>query len=174
MKTITCAECRDKLPAYLDRQLTPQKQQCVALHLQYCDACREVYAQSTDVSATLMRQFQVHGAAGDPQLSRMWANVQAEIEPVRAPAGVDKLRIGVAALVFVVTCVMPWLVNIYDFSALPMVTVVEIPQMTPTEHVTAVAGQSVALSLAPTDDNQLPTPTSTPQGAPVPGHNERP
>lgn len=136
---ITCRTCREHLPGYFDRDLSPKLRAEVAEHLQNCDACYAASVQQRDLSRELARSLPTLGSPVSG-LDRIWSAVQADMaQPRREPELLEKARYSVVALIFIIALLLPWTVRGHRLALPPP----------PTPAISTPKGTPVGVAFAP-------------------------
>lgn len=114
----TCRQCRELLPGYIQRELTPKQRERVSRHLTSCPECYVVYSDQRQLVRELTNSLPRLGSDA-PRLDKMRAAVMAEMARPAAPrARLDQARLGLVALILVATLLLPWSMRSRSF-ALP-------------------------------------------------------
>lgn len=108
MRHLSCHTCQSKLVPYLHRQLSPRMQRQVAQHLDACPLCYAAFIDQRALSSELTAGLTRMGQPNAPQMSRMWAAIQSDIQRPRPLPRRPSGRYGVALLIFVLALLLPW------------------------------------------------------------------
>ncbi|MDB4900283.1 MAG: putative transrane anti-sigma factor [Gemmatimonadetes bacterium] len=93
-----CAECRDKLDAYLDDELAPSDAEVIAAHVAECPDCAREYAALAATSRRLEEGL-VHYQAPDVLRARILSAMAQPRTSARAPSWAQWTRLAAAAVV---------------------------------------------------------------------------
>jgi anti-sigma factor RsiW len=108
IRTMNCHTCQSKLVPYLHRQLSPRMQRRVGHHLDTCPVCYAAYLAQRDLSTELTASLTRIGQPSAPQLGRMWAAIQSDIQRPRPVTRRSTGRVGVALLILALALLLPW------------------------------------------------------------------
>lgn len=159
---IPCRVCREHLPGYISRELSPAARSQVAAHIETCDACYAAYVQQRELTSELTRTLPELGGAR-PRLDHIWAGIEADIrQPKRTTIKLDQARYSLAVLLLMIALLLPWTIRSHQFS-LPT---------PPTPDVVNTPSTPVAISLVKAVDEI--TPPVQPNHAPVMGATDIP
>ena len=110
---MSCRECRELLPGYIQRELSPKQRERVSRHLSACSECYAVYVGQRVVVRELA--ISVPRIGGDhPPLDRIHSAVMSELATPKAQhSGLYHARYSLAALVLMVSLLLPWTFRSY-------------------------------------------------------------
>lgn len=110
--SLSCQNCRAKLPAYLHRELNPRLRRRVAAHLNNCPACYAAYREQQDIARELQDMLPAFGQTDSVQLGRMWSAVQTEMaQPQRRFQPVFRARYSLGVVALLVALALPWMLG---------------------------------------------------------------
>ena len=103
-----CRQCRELLPGYIHRELTPKQRERVSRHLTICPGCYVAYTEQRQLVRELA--YSLPRLGGDaPRLDKMRAAVMAEMErPAPPRLRLDQARYGLVALILMTALLLPW------------------------------------------------------------------
>jgi len=140
---LTCRDCQSHLTAYLHRELTPKMRRRVALHLNQCDRCANLYAAERDLSQELAFAVPQLGQPDAAQIRRIWSAIEAEQSQPSAPHWTRyTTRYGFAGLLLMLALLIPMTVRSQQMGlSLPLQPVpqTQMAAGTPPSHVVTVA-----------------------------------
>jgi anti-sigma factor RsiW len=108
MRALSCHACQSKLVPYLHRQLSPRMQRRVGSHLDECPVCYAAYIAQRELSSELTAGLSRLGQPNAPQMTRLWAAIQADIQKPRPVPRRTTGRAGVALLILILALLLPW------------------------------------------------------------------
>lgn len=108
MRNLSCHTCQTKLVPYLHRQLSPRLQRRVSQHLDGCPVCYAAYLSQHELSNELSAGLKRIGQPNVPQMQKMWAAVNADMQRPQTVSRRPLGRYGVVLLIFVLALVLPW------------------------------------------------------------------
>lgn len=156
---MTCRFCREHLPGYIARELTPAARSQVAAHIQTCNACYAAYVQQREVSGELARTLPALGGAL-PRLDRVWTGIQADMQqPKRAPIRHNQAGYTLIALLLMITLLVHSSLNARHFSLPTPPTPAALN--TPSTPVAAVLVTYTVRFTPPVQPNHAPVMGST-------------
>ena len=107
-----CRECRGLLSGYIQRELSPKQRERVSRHLSACSDCYAVYVGQRDVARELAINMPRLGSE-HPPLDKIRAAVMVELAQPKTHTGLYQARYSLAALVLMVTLLLPWTFRSY-------------------------------------------------------------
>ncbi len=159
-----CSDCRHKMIAYLDSELTPQVRRRMTQHIQQCPMCYTVYIQQRDVAHELAYALPLVGRATRPRYDKMWAAIQANMAR-KSSRQRYHARYGLAALALILALLLPWTVGQPRMAALAALPTQPSPAAT-ASRTAEMGGARALATLAPLYTSVL---TPEPHAVRVPG-----
>jgi len=118
MRSLTCRECRELLPAYYDgdqRDRVPAAvRRQIGAHLDSCPACDALYQAHRGVVRELRSVTPLIGSRERPPLSAIWSAVQTELigAHTRSHTGLRvSLRYTVALVTLLIALLLPMIIS---------------------------------------------------------------
>jgi anti-sigma factor RsiW len=118
---LTCTDCRDLLPRYHARELSPRLRSRVGTHLDSCDACYAIYCDHRAVARELASEVPLIGSHDVPRFQHMWNTVQVEMQRSRRAVWQrSPWRLSIAVAILLAGMLLPWMANAGRWSALAL------------------------------------------------------
>jgi anti-sigma factor RsiW len=159
MVNFKCRYCKSRLTAYIQGELAPKSRRRIARHLDECSSCYMEYVRQRDLSDQLAVRVPVIGQPKAPQLQKIWAGIQADMQPPKRTARRRypyQARYGLVALAMVLVLLVPLILGNRNvpFSVpsqpAPPTAVTQAPRSSASESPMTVA-------LVLTDDHDQPS-----------------
>lgn len=159
----SCRQYRVLLPGYIERELAPKQRERVSRHLSGCAECYVAYREQRQIVHELTTSLPRIGAGHTtPRLEKIRAGVMDEMRQPKPPMSLYQARYSLAALLLIVTLMLPWSMRGQAFS---------LPTPPQPEQVNPPGTPVVAL---PATDAATLTATLQANYAPQPGATETP
>ncbi|RMG83737.1 MAG: hypothetical protein D6712_12605 [Chloroflexi bacterium] len=101
--------CKVHMTAYINGELSQAARRRIARYIAEDPACRAEYMRQLDIARELEHRMQCVGRPAVPQLERIWAQVQTNIQTTPAPRTQPRrVRYGLMLLVVLLVLVLPW------------------------------------------------------------------
>jgi anti-sigma factor RsiW len=169
---LDCQSSQHNIIPYIHGELAPEETARITAHLQQCQSCYNAYHRELDAAHEITRELIGVTPTEKPRLDVMWFNIQNQMEANITTSIRYDWRHGLAALMLVVLCTLPWAFTVDSYaSAADAVgaTPAIMPESKTPEGTQVEKQQRIALNIEqPTENAVNPTPTSTPAIAPSP------
>lgn len=111
MSRITCHECRERLVAYVNGELSARTRRQMAQHLDQCAACYSLYIDQRHLAQDLRADLTLIGQPTHRQLSHLWTAIQTDMRRANPMQPRFRRRYGIAVLVLLLALLLPWSFN---------------------------------------------------------------
>jgi anti-sigma factor RsiW len=130
--TSDCHRCRERLPAFIHRDLSPRARRRIAAHLDCCPACETEYRRQRELSHLLASEIPALGRRNAGGLERVWLGIRTGKTVQRRRF---HKRYGAAALLTLAALILPSVL-----SAAPRATSVPTPATPAANSAPIVSG----------------------------------
>ena len=103
--------CKMRLPAYLNREVSISERSRISRYIDECPRCYAEYKRQLQLKQNLEQEISKVGLPAAPQLTRMWANIQAEMNnDERIKVNLPYL-VKLMSIIFLLTLLIPLAIN---------------------------------------------------------------
>jgi anti-sigma factor RsiW len=175
MRIFTYLYCKARMIAFLHGELPPGSRRRVARYIDECPKCYAEYVRQRSLQHELAHRLPSLGQPNPDQLDRIWAGIQAEMQPAPRHTPLAYIaRYGLATLALVMALLVPLLIGGLDG---PQITVTQPRPADLATEVTASPPEPTSVAAAPTQPAAMtaagrnyeepPAPEAAPQRTPV-------
>ncbi len=104
---ISCGECQTHLIAFVHGDGTPLMRRRISRHLDHCSVCYSHYRRELELKQQLSREVRLIGGTDQPDFTRVWVEIQTNMEAGKSPVPRLDVRYGLAMLGLMLAILAP-------------------------------------------------------------------